>query len=338
MLARPILSRTVKESAMSSDFRFAIMGAGKIARSFCDAVSLVEDCTVCAVASKSMDRAVQLAAEKGIPAAYDSYEKMLIAEQPDCVYISTTCEAHYELSMLCVRHGAAVLCEKAMFTCLKEAETFFAFAEQKRVFSMEALWSRFLPANNKARTWIREGKIGQVVTAEMGVGFAADPSPDNRYFSPHLGGGAANDLTVYGLQILPWVLDRPIMRVHAEATAAFTGVDATSMVLLRLGEDVPAVIRSSLLARVDEELVVYGSQGKIVVPHAHFANEAFLLRPDGTQEAHYKDDITRNGFTYEVEETMRCVKEGRTESSVVPHASTLTCANIFDLIHRSMHG
>ncbi|MBQ6645725.1 MAG: Gfo/Idh/MocA family oxidoreductase, partial [Clostridia bacterium] len=73
---------------MPSDFRFAIMGAGKIARRFCDAVSLVEGCTVCAVASKSMDRAAQLAAEKGIPAAYDSYEKMLIAEQPDCVYIS----------------------------------------------------------------------------------------------------------------------------------------------------------------------------------------------------------------------------------------------------------
>lgn len=321
---------------MKTPFRFAIMGAGNIARKFCDAVSLVDGCTVCAVASKSMGRAAKLAFEKGIPAAYDSYERMLRVEKPDCVYISTTCEAHYALSMLCAENGFAVLCEKAMFTCRAEAEAFFRFAEGRHVFAMEALWSRFLPANNKAREWIRNGEIGDAVTAEMGIGFAADPSPDNRYFNPKLGGGAANDLTVYGLQILPGVLDRPITRVHAEAAAAPTGVDATSTVLLRLGEDVPAAIRSSLMARVDEGLTVYGTKGRIVVPHAHFANEAFLLKPDGTQDVHYKDELTQNGFTYEIEEARRCVLEGLTESPVVPHSSTLACTEVFDLIRASM--
>ena len=74
-------------------FRFAVMGAGKIARKFCDAVALTEGCTVCAVASKSMDRAMALASEKDIPAAYDSYEQLLKQEKPDCVYISATCFA-----------------------------------------------------------------------------------------------------------------------------------------------------------------------------------------------------------------------------------------------------
>ena len=318
------------------DFRFAIMGAGRIARKFCDAAALVKDCTVCAVASKSLERAEALAAEKNIPAAYDSYEKMLAVEQPDCVYISTTCEAHYELSMLCLRYGVPVLCEKAMFTCLSEADSFFRAAKEKRVFAMEALWNRFLPANKAARGWMEQGAIGAVVAAEMGIGFAADPSPDNRYFSPRLGGGAANDLTVYGLQILTWMLDRPITRAHAEAVGAPTGVDATSMALLRLGNDVPAVVRSSLMASVDEKLVIYGTKGKIVVPHAHYASEAFLLRPDGGEAAHFVDDVTQNGFTYEIGEVMRCVRGGLVESPVVPHADTRACAEIFDLIHKSM--
>ena len=132
------------------------------------------------------------------------------------------------------------------------------------------------------------------------------------------------------------MLDRTITRVHAEAAAAPTGVDATSLVLLRLGEDVPASIRSSLMGRVDEGLTVYGTEGKIVVPHAHFADEAYILRPDGEQEERFKDDITQNGFTYEVEETMRCILDGKTESPVVPHSSTLACAKVFDLIRRSM--
>ncbi|MBO7359463.1 MAG: Gfo/Idh/MocA family oxidoreductase [Clostridia bacterium] len=317
-------------------FRFAVMGAGKIARKFCDAVALTEGCTVCAVASKSMDRARALASEKDIPAAYDSYEQLLKQEKPDCVYISATCDAHYELSMLCASYGVNVLCEKAMFTCLSEAESFFRFADEKGIFSMEALWSRFLPANRQARKWIAEGRIGTPVAAEMGIGFAAAHDPENRYFSPKLGGGAANDLTVYGLQLLTWVLDRPITRARAEVTPAFTGVDATSMVLLRLGDDVPALVRSSLMAPVDQQLVVYGTEGKLLIPRPHFGAEVFLTKPDEAQNLHFKDETTVNGFTYEVEEVMRCVREGLTESPVVPHSSTLACCRVFDLIREEL--
>ena len=172
--------------------------------------------------------------------------------------------------------------------------------------------------------------------ADMGIGFAADASPDNRYFSPNLGGGAANDLTVYGLQILPWMLRLPVTSVHAEAVAASTGVDAASIVLLRLGNDVPCTIRSSLAARIDEALVIYGTKGRIIIPHAHYADEALLYNADSSQADHYKDEITRNGFTYEIEEVMRCVAGGCTESRTVPHSSVLSCAKVFDLIRESM--
>lgn len=42
-------------------FRFAILGAGHIARQFCDAVSRIDGCEVCAVASKSLARAENFA-------------------------------------------------------------------------------------------------------------------------------------------------------------------------------------------------------------------------------------------------------------------------------------
>ena len=42
-------------------FRFAILGAGHIARQFCDAVSRIDGCEVCAVASKSLVRAENFA-------------------------------------------------------------------------------------------------------------------------------------------------------------------------------------------------------------------------------------------------------------------------------------
>ena len=57
-----------------STFRYAILGAAKIATKFCQAASLVKDCQVCAVASKSLERAKVFAGKNGIPKAYGSYE------------------------------------------------------------------------------------------------------------------------------------------------------------------------------------------------------------------------------------------------------------------------
>ena len=317
-------------------FRFAILGAGRIARHFCDAAALVEGCAVSAVASKSMDRARALAGEKGVPAFYDSYRAMLEAERPDCAYIATTCDSHFDLAMLCVELGVPVLCEKAMFPTSAQAETFFREAGMRGVFAMEALWSRFLPANERARAWAAEGRVGRITLAEMNIGFAAPPDPDNRYFSPALGGGAANDLTVYGLQLVAWALGDEIGEARALAVPAATGVDGTSAVLLRMKSGVPAVVKSSLCAPLNDRLILYGQRGRIEVPHPHYAQEAVLLTPEGATVDYFRDERTVNGFTYEIEEVMRCVRGGRLESPIVPQASTRACARVFDLIRDSL--
>ena len=96
-----------------STFRFAIMGAGNIAHQFCDAVTLVEDCEVSAIASKDLGRAQKFAEECSVAHAYDNYEQMLIEEKPDCVYIAVTPNDHFRLTMLCLEHRVPVLCEKS---------------------------------------------------------------------------------------------------------------------------------------------------------------------------------------------------------------------------------
>ena len=78
----------------TDEVRFADMGAGHIARKFCDAVALVPGCAVAAVASKSLERAQALADEKGVPAAYGDYAATLDEVKPDAVYVATTADAH----------------------------------------------------------------------------------------------------------------------------------------------------------------------------------------------------------------------------------------------------
>ena len=315
-------------------FRFAILGAAKIGNKFCSAVSCIPDCEVAAVASKSLDRAQQFAQRYGIARFYDSYEEMLDKEKPDCAYIAVTQNDHYRLTMMCLERRIPVLCEKAIFQNSAEAEKAFQKAKEQNVFVMEAMWSRFLPTIRKVREWVQDGRIGTVAFAQCDIGFLAPYAPDNRYFSPALGGGAAMDVTVYTYEITTYVLNQAIRKVTAAASWSDTGVDESNHVSIRFDHTL-ASLMTSFVTNMDDQLVLYGSTGKIVAPRPHCGNECTLYASDGTVIEHFVDTQTQNGFVYELQEVMRCIREGLMESPVVPHKDTLDCARLFDMINET---
>lgn len=315
-------------------FRWGILGAGNIAVKFCGAVQKTADCTVAAVASKSLSRAETFARENGISRFYGDYEELLKKERPDAVYIAATSNDHYRLTMLALDHGIPVLCEKAMFENSGQASVVFARSEKENIFVMEAMWSRFLPAVRRAKEWLCGGRIGAVTSAEAAIGFLAPYDPSNRYFNPALGGGAALDLTVYTFELLTYFLGNEFQKADVQVYPSETGVDQTEHIVLAYRE-FPAVMTTSLRAPLEERLVLYGTKGKIVIPRPHMAQEAFLVGADGTEEG-FKDTETENGFQYEIQETVRCVREGKTESSVVPHQDTMACAKLFDRIWEAL--
>ena len=88
-----------------------------------------------------------------------------------------------QLTELCIRYGIPVLCEKALTGSSEEAERIFRLAEEKKIFVMEGVWSLFLPANRKAREWLREGRIGKLAVSNVEIGFTAPKNKENRYFN-----------------------------------------------------------------------------------------------------------------------------------------------------------
>ena len=313
-------------------FRFGILGAGNIAHKFCAAVRLLENVEVAAVASRSMERAAAFAQQEGIAAAYDSYERMLTETRPDCVYIATVVSQHELLARLCVEHGIPVLCEKAMFPSYRQAEDFFRWAQEKRVFAMEALWSRFLPANAEAKRCLLRGEIGEPTCIEAAIGFTPPFDPSSRYFSKALGGGAACDLSVYAYELATWMADRPAVSCHVETVWGPTGVDVTDTALLRLEGDLPVQTHCTLVSPIREHLTIHGTEGTLVIPTPHYASGFECRDASGKLRTAWHDDKTVNGFTYEIEETVRCIRKGKTESAVVPWKDTLACAAFIDQI------
>lgn len=313
-------------------FRFGIMGAGKISVKFCDAVRRTEGCEVAAVASKSMERAQTFAEKNNIAGAYDDYLRMLEEEKPDGVYIGATTDAHFELTMMCLDHRIPVLCEKAMVRNSYEAKTIVARAARLGVFVMEGMWSRFLPHLKQAKSWIKDGRIGEVTMASMNIGFQADKDYGNRFYNPRLGGGACYDLSVYCYDIMTWLLDKPVRERQVQALFTPDGVDKSEVITLKF-DNCLAVLTATFEAQMgrQEQALIYGTKGSIVIPKAHSGNECTLYA-EGEEPVLFRDEQTINGFVYEVQEMVDCIRKGALESPVASHAMTLETGLLYDEI------
>lgn len=312
-------------------FRWVILGAGSIAGKFADAVKRTAGGEVAAVASRSMQRAEAFAAAHGIAAAYGDYARMLREIRPDAAYIAVTTNAHAALTRLCIDCGVPVLCEKAMFMSGREAVETLAYARDRGVFAMEAMWSRMLPAVREMKRQLDAGVIGEVRYAEFAIGWKAPDHPGNRFFDPAAGGGAAYDLLVYAYELAEYFLGEPEGMAGCAVHFGQSGVDETEAVSL-IWPGCVATLSASITTNLDERAVLCGTKGTLRMPKPHMA-EGFACRlNDGTETA-WQDTQTVNGFVYEAEEVMRCVREGLLESPAVPHALTIRCARLFDRIN-----
>ena len=93
--------------------RWGIMGTGRIAGIFCEALKALPQAEIYAVGSRTPAKARAFAGGCGAEKAYGSYEEFAADEKIDIVYVATPIACHYENVRLCLEAGRNVLCEKA---------------------------------------------------------------------------------------------------------------------------------------------------------------------------------------------------------------------------------
>lgn len=311
--------------------RFGILGAGRIAAHFCNAVKLMEEAEVVAVASKSEDRARAFAQANGVPSYYNSYADLLSREDIDVVYIATSHNFHMELIRLSLNAGKHVLCEKAMVLTRADAEEAFALAKEKGLFLMEAMWTRFLPQIRKARQWIEEGRIGGIQAASCTVAFRAQQDPEGRLLNPALAGGALYDIGVYAIEPVAYLIGEPVTDcVGFWRPHGVTGVDERVTAILRF-PSCDAAIQSLISANAKEYIYITGDRGYVEIP---FVSGGHTVRLYGENRELVEEfhDPWENGFVFEIEEVIRCVREGKLFSDTMPPEVTIECAGIYEKI------
>ena len=152
----------------SSSLKLAIVGCGAISRFHLDGIrdsGVAID--IAAAVDADIGRAEQLASETGAT-AFASLEEALDRGDFDSVDLLLPHDLHETAAVQCLEAGKHVLLEKPMAPTLEACERILAAAEEAGTVFMVAENAQYWPEIVKARELIREGVIGEVITARAG--------------------------------------------------------------------------------------------------------------------------------------------------------------------------
>lgn len=137
---------------MSKKIKWGIVGTGWISDQFVADLAHVTNGEGYAVGSRTIESATEFAAKHQISRAYGSYEELAQDPEVDAIYVGTPHPFHKENVLTALRAGKAVLCEKPFTVNSKELEELIGFARERKLFLMEAMWTRFCLRFAKCRS------------------------------------------------------------------------------------------------------------------------------------------------------------------------------------------
>lgn len=298
----------------NSTFRFGVIGCGSIAGQFVQAVQFLPGMCVASAAARDKERARRFAVRHGIETYYGDYGEMLQSGNIDAVYIATVNTHHLAPMLLALELGIPVLCEKPLALTTADFDLAAAAAKKHGVLLMEAMWSCFLPSYQAIRTLLQDGRLGRVASAYLHFCVPFPKNPSSRIYSPALGGGLIYDIGVYNLHTALYLFGDDLQDLSICGQTGPTGVDVSSVISFSYRGG-PTVCTTTSDVAGPHELIVCGEQGLIRAEHYNGAQELCITLDGREERLCFPFDC--NGFEYEIQEFVRCVQTGCTESDTV---------------------
>jgi predicted dehydrogenase len=343
-------------------FRWAIVGTGEVAAKFVIGLRSAKDARAALVVSRSAERGNAFAAWLGIPRTAETLDAAA-GPEIDAVYIATPPSAHRSQALAVIAAGKPVLIEKPFAANLADAHAIAAAAGTARVFCMEGMWTRFLPALGAARTALAEGAIGTPRSLFASFAKANVVDPADSLFDPARGGGVLGHRGVYPIA-LALDLAGPGEVVAAALTKGATGVEEEASALIRHDNGVTSTIYAGARTDAPNGLSILGTEGNLsflgpiyrpfgikittlrparrgTMPQtfaARLKEGAFaqglrqrldgLVAPSGGRA--WRAPYLGNGYAHEAIAVMDAVRDGRCEHPLMPLAASLAVAQLVD--------
>lgn len=326
---------------MTEEISWGILATGKIARKFAADLALLPDARLAAVGARRQESADAFVAELGEEhtRAHGSYAALVEDPAVDVVYVASPHGLHHEHVRMALEAGKHVLCEKALTLNAAQAEELFALARERGLFLMEAMWMACHPLVRDLVARIRAGEFGEPRQLVADLGFKVMLPETDRIFAPELGGGALLDMGIYPLTFADLVLGEPD-RLVAAAGLSPAGVDLDLAMSAVYPSGAVAALTASTTAHSARAAWLATDTGRLEVPAPfHHPEQVLWVEHDPEAGAFLEpvrldppEPVIGTGLANEAVEVMRCLREGLTESPLVPHEQTLRVLRQMDAV------
>lgn len=315
---------------MSKTINWGILGLGKIANKFAEDLMLSSDSILYGVASRELDKAKCFSDKFNSVKYFDSYEELAKDSEIDIVYIATPHAFHFENTMMCLKNNKAVLCEKPMGLNSQEVKIMIEEAKSRKLFLMEGLWTRFIPATEKLIEILNKKIIGDILFVRADFGYKGDLNYKSRIYDKKLGGGSLLDIGIYPIYVSLLTLGRPAdIKVIASMTE--TNVDSNCSMLFNYENGAKAHLESTIEVETPTEAYIYGSEG-ILKLHSRFHHtEKITISKNGENEI-LDIKYNGNGYIHEIEEVNKCIINQEIESSKLSFTTSLDLISLIDSV------
>ena len=310
-------------------FNWCFIGTGKIANKVAKELVTNPGHRIVSVFNRTKEKAEKFAM-KYHAKVYDSAFEAINDPRVNGVYIATTNETHFEFAKLCLYNGIPVLCEKPITGNALELQNLIKISQSNDTFLKEAMWTWFNPVANKVKEWIKEERIGKILSVEciFNMPIFGYNKAKGRYISPARYGGALLDLGVYPVRYVYELFGKP-KSIKAKGKL-YNGIDVWNESIFDYG-DFKAKVSSQINAFVGEHCIIKGEKGTIKVPLFHMASKAVLKTKDGKEV--FKDK--KKKFATQFRVVAEYIKKEKPDE-LVSLDSSLAVMELMDEIRRQI--
>ncbi|MCC9054484.1 Gfo/Idh/MocA family oxidoreductase [Microbacterium sp. F2E] len=318
-----------------TDIRWGILATGGIAHAF-TADLRTAGLDVVAVGSRSAGSARAFAEQYGIAHAHGSYEALVADPEVDIVYVASPHSHHLAHATLALEAGKHVLIEKAVTLDADEAIALRDLAASRGLLVMEAMWTRYLPHMVRIREIVAAGTLGEVRTVIADHTQRISDDPAHRLNALELGGGALLDLGIYPVSFAVDILG-PIESARAVGRLAETGADSdVAIAAVHAGGGLSSIAMSSRAAGPNTAHVI-GTDARIDIDRVWYTPTSFrVTATDGTVIEDYTSAFAGGGMQFEALYAEHLLREGRTDSDLLPFDESITIMATLDDIRAQL--
>ncbi len=292
--------------------KFGTIGTGWITDAFIDAANSAENFIHSAVYSRTSDKANTFAEKYNVKNVFTDIEQMAESSEFDCVYIASPNSMHAEHANTFLKKQKHVVCEKPIFSNVKEWKKAHQVAEENGVYLFEAMRNIHSPNFKSLKDNL--DKIGNV--RSMSLHLIQYSSRYDKYlqgenpniFTTEFSGGALVDLGVYPLSVAVALFGEP-EDVSYFPVKLKSGVDGNGTLVLTY-TDFTCTILCSKISNSYNACEIQGEKGTLIFDDVGEINNPRLFKTPSKEQVTLEAVSQDNNMVFEIDQFRRIIETG----------------------------